>query len=238
MKKCICKANIRANKKVIFLPVSLMLIVAIIGLVPVRRLGSYFCNIFYAHIYSTYWDVEGETLKKKWMIEDGFFIFIIPFIVFALVSILCWLYIKSAKSCSIELNDKCVKGVRKTIFSKRDLNLPIEQIDSIMVSHSLWDALFGGEKLLIRSASGMIKFPWVRNAKEFSDAVLAKIDEYKQNDKEKNKNSAASALNNSGNNAGMQTAAQKIKDLNELLEIGAISQEEFNAKRKELLDKM
>jgi len=84
----------------------------------------------------------------------------------------------------------------------------------------------------------MIKFPWVRNAKEFSDAVLAKIDEYKQNDKEKNKNLADSALNNSGNNAGMQTAAQKIKDLNELLEIGAISQEEFNAKRKELLDKM
>jgi len=233
MEKCICKANIRANKKAIFLPVSLMLIVAIIGLVPIKsdRSGGSFYNLLGM---LTYW----QNSYGKWETHDAFVIFIIPFIIFALASILCWLYIKSAKSCSIELNDKCVKGVRKTIFSKRDLNLPIEQIDSIMVSHSLWDALFGGEKLLIRSASGMIKFPWVRNAKEFSDAVLAKIDEYKQNDKEKNKNLADSALNNSGNNAGMQTAAQKIKDLNELLEIGAISQEEFNAKRKELLDKM
>lgn len=217
------------------------MLLAMVWMIPVKKgendLWYYACNVFGIRIYN-YSRVTRSGWEFSYPAEWELLCFVIVIIFLVLLLIINKSYLKNDKHCSMELNDKGVKGVRKSIFSKRDLNLPIEQVDSIMVFYSFWDTLFGGDTLVIRSASGIIKFPWVRNAKEFSDATLAKIDEFKQNVKEANRNLVASVIDHSGNKTGTQSNAQKIKDLKELLEIGAISQEEFDVKRKELLEKM
>ncbi|MDD6280045.1 MAG: SHOCT domain-containing protein, partial [Oscillospiraceae bacterium] len=73
---------------------------------------------------------------------------------------------------------------------------------------------------------------------EFVDATLAKIEEFKQSVKDENNNLVSAMINNSGNNSGSSSAAQQIKEIKDLLDNGLISQEEFEAKRKELLDKI
>ncbi len=81
--------------------------------------------------------------------------------------------------CHLELTSSRIKGIRKKLFSSEELDLPIDKIDSILVSSTLGDKLEGGKTLLIRSVSGVVKFPWVQNASEFKDAVVTSIDNHK-----------------------------------------------------------
>lgn len=78
----------------------------------------------------------------------------------------------------------------------------------------------------------------VHNAKAFVTATLTEIEKFKQSVKFDNKNLVAAIANNSNNNASNPSLAEKIKELKDLLDSGLISQEEFETKRKELLDKM
>ena len=137
-----------------------------------------------------------------------------------------------ARQCSLSLTEKSVTGNKKTLFSNQVLKLPIDKVDAIMASHSFLDTLRGGDTLLIRSASGVIKFPWVQNANDFVNKTLARIEEYKH--------SVKAALNNTANNSNSDgsSSAARIKELKDLLDSGLITQEEFDSKRKELLNKM
>lgn len=138
-----------------------------------------------------------------------------------------------SNNCTLLLNEKGIKGYIQTLYSKKALQLPIDKIDSIAISESDADKLRGGKTVVIRSASGLIKFQYVQNADEFVNITLAEIEKFKQSVKDKN---IVSAISNNANNNNSATA--KIKELKELLDSGLISQEEFETKRKELLNKM
>lgn len=124
------------------------------------------------------------------------------------------------------------------MFSTKALKLPIDKIDNIMVSEGIFDKLFSGKTVSVRSASGIVKFAWVKNADEFVQATLDKIEDYKQTTiKEDNKNLISAVANSAQANAG-GSSAEKLKELKELLDSGIISQEDFDAKKQDLLSKM
>ncbi len=143
---------------------------------------------------------------------------------------------KEAERCSLELTEKGIYGNRKTIFSNKQLNLPMDKVDNVMIKESVLDKLRGGKTVAVRSASGLVKFPWVQNADEFVSKTLAKIEEFKQTVKSESKNIAAAVAQTVSSSGGSNAA--KIKELKELLDSGLISQEEFEEKRKELLKNM
>lgn len=62
------------------------------------------------------------------------------------------------ESASGRISLSSITGCRKNLFSSTALKLPIEKIDAIMTSHNIFDSMSGGEALLIRSASGVVKF--------------------------------------------------------------------------------
>lgn len=160
-------------------------------------------------------------------------------VLFAMITVASVMENSDVKQCSLSLTDKCITGCRKRRFSTEEIKLPIDKIDTIMASHGFFDILRGGgDTLLIRSASGVVEFPWVQNSKEFVDATLAKIEEFKQSVKDENQNLVSAVAKTVGANSGNSSSAQKIKELKELLDSGLITQEEFETKRKELLDKM
>lgn len=139
--------------------------------------------------------------------------------------------------CALNLTDSGISGSRATLFSVKNLDLPIDKVDSIMRSSTLYNKLTGGNTVAIRSASGLIKFPWVQNAEEFVNATLAKIEEYKKTVKKDNQELIKAVAETAAAPANTSSAS-KIKEIKELLDQGLISQEEFDAKRKELLEKM
>ncbi|MGN0630856.1 MAG: SHOCT domain-containing protein [Ruminococcus sp.] len=238
--KIILKADIRRTPKNI-----LIIIWYILGAV-VSGIGTFGLTINYENVYCIhkeyylfffpiyrYYDSENHHRDEYiiWGILLGL-LCILAIIVLPLIMRKIADYM--AKECSLSLTDKSITGCKKNLFSSKALKLPIEKIDAIMASHNIFDSMRGGETLLIRSASGVVKFPWVQNADEFVSAALAEIEKFKKSVNNENKNLIASALQNAGNSS----SAQKIKEIKDLLDNGLISQEEFEAKRKELLNNM
>lgn len=173
--------------------------------------------------------------------HDYYYFFVLPldFVVFVLPALLYISKIYRANRCSLVLTDKGLSGQRKKIFSTAQLQLPMDKIDNIMVTENLINKIDGGKTVAVRSASGLIKFPWVQNADEFVNATLAEIEKYNQSLKNVDKNLVSAIAGNSAQKAQPEkSAAQKIKDLKELLDSGLITQDEFDAKKKDLLDKM
>lgn len=198
---------------------------------------------------------RGKEYITKWFIEDigtryhgrpanyyyEYYFIVLPldFIVFVLPILLYLLKIYTANRCSLVLTNKGLSGQRKKIFSTAQLQLPMDKIDNIMVTENIINKIDGGKTVAVRSASGLIKFPWVQNADEFVNATLAEIEKYNQSLKNVDQNLVSAIAGNSVQKAQPEkSATQKIKDLKELLDSGLITQDEFDAKKKDLLDKM
>lgn len=245
--KIICKAEIKANpKRLIFWLYYIILIAVCLCGIVLPTLNSDDVVIF----GKKGWDFYGEFLRseilkseRKGMSYNDYIagfkikIYLITGLLF-LLPILFNMSIKIITSqCSLSLTDSGVSGNLKKVFLSRKLQLPIDKVDNAMISESIFDKLFGGKTVSIRSTSGLIKFHWVQNADEFVNATLEKIEEFKQSVKEENKNLVSAMAQNT--TAGSESsAAAKIKELKELFDSGLISQDEFDAKRKEFLDKM
>lgn len=192
-------------------------------------------------------------IKAEIYIENG--LFTILFIIIGLLSALyflgflaplllvvllvVYLVVKTicnsiARRSEIILHSRGISGIRKHIFSETKLELTMDKIDSIMITTTLRDHLFGGKTIVIRSNSGKIKFPWVHNAEEFMQATLAEIEKYKKNVAQQTPAPQAPVQAVEKDNSAME----KMRELKTMLDEGFITQEEFDAKRKEFLDKM
>ena len=79
----------------------------------------------------------------------------------------------------------------------------------------------------------MIQFRWVQNAEEFREAVMKAIDEYNDG-----VSMQTSVRRSSSGRSGSNGTAGKMQELNDLFDQGLISRSEFDAKRRELLNKM
>ena len=128
---------------------------------------------------------------------------------------------------TLELTSDGINGRIKVIGSTSDLRLPIEKIDSLFVKNSLMDKFRGGKTLGIRLNTGVIKFVCVQNADAFVTAANKAIEESKKANKE-----VPSPLTTIVQNTSDADELKKYKDL---LDNGVITQEEFDAKKKQLL---
>lgn len=141
------------------------------------------------------------------------------------------LYLRSCiQKCDVSLFGERIAGVQKRLFSRHSIDFPIEKLDSLYVKDSLFDKFWGGKTAVIKTSSSVIKFFGMENADEFVNLAIKQIKEYQQ-----------SVLTNTmshGNNASSNDEFEKIQKLKQLLDQGIISQEEFEAKRNELMEKI
>ncbi len=212
--KLICKADIKCKVSKVFL-----LIIGLLYLswfIPVERSSGWgTCNL-----YGYY---------SEWNEYSIITVVLIILLAFILLNIL--LIIVNSKRCDLSLYDNKLKGNIKKIISSASLDLPINKIDNIMIKDGFIDKLFGGRTIEIRSASSVMKFHYIQNAQEFADLSLSHIEQYK-------KNASAEKAPVIAANSNNTSIAAQIKELKELLDSEIISQEEFDAKKQELLSKM
>lgn len=245
--KVFCKMRINEPRKICYI-VSVLLaivsfIVIILSMIPVRE-KAYFSEYYGAGV--TYYNVFGEWFKEEnsrgytnwcggsfWGFLFFNFIPCVPCILLILVLLFVTWYALSrfmCQKCTLELNQDGVYGKKKTLFSLKSINQPFEKIDNVSIRDSIIDKLLGGQTLVIRSSSSCIKFSCVDNAQEFLDKTLEELKEYKE--AVNSKSEKATPTSSDGD------AMEAIVKLKNLLDQGLITQEEFDCKRKSLIDKI
>jgi len=168
--------------------------------------------------------------------NDGQGVALFTFLVILfLVPAVCFLCSKKiASKCFLALENGQIQGQVKTFFGQKALQIPLDHMDNVMVSHGLMDKLRGGKTLLISSNRGLIKFHYVQNADEFARVAMEKIEEVKKKTFHNPAPVPAAAPAQPTGNDTME----KLDSLKKMLENGLITQEEFEVKRKELLEKL
>ncbi len=112
-------------------------------------------------------------------------------------------------------------------ISKITLKMPIEKIDNIAIVSSVF-FVFTGKAIKISSTSGSICLPYVLNA----DEVVSYIKGIINKTKKEQITGESESLNVQSDNV------DKLKKLAELRNSGIITEEEFNQKKKDLLEKI
>ena len=136
-------------------------------------------------------------------------------ICFFVISLCLMLFAIAIQKTKITISDKRVYGV--TTFDKR-VDLPLDSISAVGIS------AFNG--IAIGTSSGRIMFKGIGNRNEIHDAISKLLVERQQNEK---------VVATTIKQEIPQSNADELKKFKELLDMGIITQEEFDAKKKQLL---
>lgn len=137
---------------------------------------------------------------------------LIPVASFALIGLLIFLWLRSYE---LTITDKRVYG--KVAFGKR-VDLPV---DSVSATSTI--SLFKG--VSVSTSSGKISFLAIKNTDKIYEIINNLLVDRQR---EKTQNTGTTIVQNSDE-------ADKLKKYKDLLDSGVITQEEFDAKKKQLL---
>ena len=132
------------------------------------------------------------------------------------ISLICGLIYLGLQSCELTVTDKRIYG--KTLWGKR-VDLPVDSVSATASAKT-----FKG--ITVSTSSGKISFLAIKNA----NAIYKEINKLLIN-RQKEKVVATPVVAS----AYVLDKADQLKKYKELLDMGAITQEEFDAKKKELL---
>ena len=116
----------------------------------------------------------------------------------------------------IVVTDKRVSG--RALFGKR-VDLPLDSISAVGTS---W---FGG--IAIATSAGRVSFGLIKNRDEIHEAVSKLLMERQEKKSAEPTEAVKTATN--------QSATEELKKYKELLDTGVITEEEFSAKKKQIL---
>lgn len=185
------------------------------------------CVIVLSRIYTVYgW--RGYTVRTGWEIMFDFggdtetlcfiyFILLCLSFIFAVVSGIIYL---ANRKCEMSVTENNVKG--KTLFGK-EVVLPMYMISAYSTRKFL-------STITVATASGMTKFALLGNYKEIGQVLAQKINERQQNTETAPKTIAVPTAATANNNM------DDLVKLKSLLDAGIITQDEFDEKKKQLLD--
>ena len=156
------------------------------------------------------WDLWYDYLVWNF---DGIYllIWILPFPVFALIGFIIFL---SLRGFDLTVTDKRILGS----IRKKRVDLPIDSVSAVSIG--------AFKSISVATSSGRISFSAIKNRNEIYE-VVSKLLVERQNQAPK---SAAAVVN-----APSASNADELKKFKDLLDAGIISQEEFDAKKKQLL---
>ena len=120
------------------------------------------------------------------------------------------------RKCELQVTEKNVKG--KTLFGK-EVVLPLYMVSAYSTRKFL-------SCITVATSSGSTKFSLIQNYKEIGEVLSKTINERQENTAHQ---TIASTV------APQPSAMDELKKLKDLLDMGIISQEEFDAKKKQLL---
>ena len=120
--------------------------------------------------------------------------------------------------CELEITDKSAKG--KTFFGK-EVVLPMYMISTYSTRKFL-------STISVATSSGITKFALIKNYIEIGNVLSQKINERQDN-------TLSGSVASTSTPTSQSSAMDDLKKLKDLFDAGIITQEEFDAKKKQLL---
>lgn len=148
--------------------------------------------------------------------KTNFFIWFVIGCLCLLSSIIMGIIFLVNRECELQITENNVKG--KTLLGK-EVVLPLHMVSAYSTRKFL-------SVICVATASGITKFSLIQNYKKIGDVLSKKINERQQN------TAAASTIVTTPPQSNSMDDLKKLKDL---LDAGIISQEEFEAKKKQIL---
>lgn len=113
------------------------------------------------------------------------------------------------------------------IFNKRSMDAPLDKVNNVEHWQTLWGRILGYGDVEIDTASehGATRFKDIARPLEFKSAIVGATEAYRSR-----RFAPAAPVANSG--------ADRLRQLKSLLDDGLISQEEFEMKRRKLLEEI
>lgn len=120
------------------------------------------------------------------------------------------------------------------VFSSDTKESPLDKINNVSYSQSFWGKIFGFGKVDIQTAAeiGETTYNNVESPGKLKDAITTMQEEYKKIQMKRQAKEFADAIGSSNDN----DIGTEIEKLNQLKEKGVISEEEFQAGKKKLLE--
>ncbi len=162
-------------------------------------------TLFFSPIFEEL--ADGDFVGVFFLILEGAIIFALPFFVFGIV--IYFLFDK----VELTVTDKRVYG--RTAFGKR-VDLPLDSVSAIGMG------MFSS--IAVTTSSGAIKFAMMKNRNDIHE-IMSKLLVERQNKTAQVTEKPASVGSN----------ADELKKYKDLLDAGVITQEEFEAKKKQIL---
>jgi uncharacterized membrane protein YdbT with pleckstrin-like domain len=118
---------------------------------------------------------------------------------------------------------------RQGVIAKQGIEIPIDRINTIFFAQKIWERLLGVGDLMVESASasGEQRFENMRQPSRIQNEIYIQ----KEASERRRRNYQAPPIHDA-------TVADRILRLNELHEAGAISDEEYAAKKAQLLTEL
>lgn len=198
---------------------AILAIVALIAIVSVQMPIDKNGNIVYSNLHGSYNSDEIESARQKlhtlYNVEE---IGIFGLVICAPISLILFVFYLYVNKMQIVVTDKRVYG--KTSFGKQ-VDLPLDSISAVGTS------VFKG--IAVGTSSGKIKFLGISNRDEVYEEIKKILAD--RQEKEIKVKSTAPVTNITQE----QSSADELKKFKDLLDSGIITQEEFDAKKKQLL---
>ncbi|HEY3132310.1 MAG TPA: PH domain-containing protein [Acidobacteriota bacterium] len=154
----------------------------------------------------------------NWKGEGLYLLIIVPFGI--------WFFVKWLNRISHEYivtNFRVVK--QQGLFTKASVDAPLDHINNIFHEQNFFQKLIDNGKVALETASelGMVEFPNVPHPVAFKNSIVAQREHYRSA---------------SGSGGAALSPVEALERLAKLKEQGFVTEEEFQAKKKKLLEQM
>jgi uncharacterized membrane protein YdbT with pleckstrin-like domain len=128
---------------------------------------------------------------------------------------------------------------RTGLVSKQGVEVPVDRVNTVFFEQGALERLIGAGSLMVESAgeSGQQRFTDVRNPSAVQAEIYAQIEKFEERRVGRMGEAMAGAVPAAQPAAG-PSIPEQIKQLDELHKDGVLTEEEYAAKKKELLDRM
>ncbi len=147
-------------------------------------------------------------------------------------------YIKWVSENFVVTNDRVI--YRSGVVSKSGIEIPLDRINTVFFNQSLFERVLGAGDLGVESAGegGQQTFESVRKPNLVQQAIYRAMEAGEQRNYERQAEATASAMGAAQQSRAPQSIPEQIESLDALRKQGALSEEEFEAKKRDLLDRM
>ena len=124
------------------------------------------------------------------------------------------------------------------VFSYNSKESPLDKINNVTYEQSLWGRMFGYGNVQIQTAAeiGSTIYYMVEKPKELKDTITQMQEEYKNTQVFNQAQELAKAITSSATNQSRSDVASEIEKLFELKQKGILTEEEFSARKRKILD--